>query len=59
MNIIDNCVTKVLKVDRIITDEELCFAVTVIDGYKSKRVLKTMRKSEVDRMKEGKYSWME
>jgi len=45
MNLIDNGCKEILKVKRIITEDELCFEITFIDYWNQKRVKKSMKKT--------------
>jgi hypothetical protein len=59
MNVIDNGVSEILKVTRVVTPDELCFRVKVIDYYGKKKTIRVMDKSSISEMKKGKYKWTE
>jgi len=59
MNVIDNGVAEVLKITRVITPDELCFKVKIIDYYGKKKTIRVMDKSSINEMKKGEYTWTE
>lgn len=60
MNLCDNGVSKVVgPIRRIVTDDELCFAVDVLDFYDKPRTIKAMTKTEIEKVKPEEYTWVE
>lgn len=48
-----------ISVQRVITDDELCFRVTATDCNGRKRTFRYMLREEVERVTSGNYTWQE
>lgn len=54
MNTVDNGVSKILEIERIITETELCFKVRFIDYYGREQIKRLMRIDNLENL-----SWVE
>lgn len=60
MNLCDNGVDQVLSdIRRIVTEDELCFAIDIVDYYGKKMTVKKMTLKEIQRVQEKQYFWVE
>lgn len=61
MNLIENWFSKKhpVKIERIITEDELYFKVSGIDGYGGYKEMKTMFRETAEKMANGNYTWVE
>ena len=61
MNLIDNGIDnkKPITVERIITEDKLCFEVTGYDWYGKKVTVEVTTTSAVKRIQDGLYQWSE
>lgn len=50
MNVIDNGIKKILKIERIIKEKELYFRVTFIDLYNSKKTKNVMSIKNIEKL---------